>query len=167
MSSFRIAVAGPPLLELAHRAGPRHAAGCAALLDLITTGESLCESLRRELCRLQLSAAGFSVLALLLRSEPGSHGNLDLARNLNLTPQAVSDTLARLEMARLISRVRRTDNRRKVAITLTPEGHSTIGAALTRFETFIHQRMRVLEPIELQNLSEACSRLAPAESSLS
>lgn len=134
------------------------------MFELLNTSEKIGAALRRELARLELSATGFSILALVHRRPTTPLGNRELADKLNITPQTVSETLARLELTHLITRVRRPDHRRKIAIALTAQGQKTIIDALHSFERTIHRLMSALSPPELTSLRELCARLNPDRS---
>lgn len=155
-------LAREPLLRLADASGSRHASRCAALLELLTTGECLGQAMRHELGRLGLSSNGFGVLVLLRRpsDEPWNTGGL--ASALDLPAHTISEALARLEMAALVIRRRNPDNRRQNMVELTPAGRHVIDRTLDQFESSIHRRMEVLNPTELKTLRRACHRLCPA-----
>lgn len=152
--------AGDQLLAVAGRSGPRHTVGCAALLELLTTGVAVDEALRQELCRLQISNSGFGVLVLLHgRPDEDPPGTGELAETLGVSAKVISETLARLELAGLLSRTRRPDNRRHNLVTLTEPGRRTIDRILRQLEDKIHRLTTPLSAAELENLRHACTHL--------
>lgn len=163
-TTCQLAIAGPALLDLARRAGPNHAAGCGALLELVKATDRLRTELRHELAHARLSHTGFSILALVLSSGSTPIGTGGIADKIGLSPQTVSAALARLEIAGLVTLARQPANRRRITISLTTTGSATIHAALERIEAVIHRLMHVLPPAELNHLQQVCSRLAIAPS---
>ncbi len=160
-ASPNLQAASDRLLELATQAGLRHAVGCAALLELIATGDAVNDALRTELCRQEVSQGGFGVLVLLEQPHDEPVGTSDLAHALNLSAAAVSEILARLELAGLIRRARREGNRRHNTIELTAHGRETLTGILRHLESEVQRLTRPLSPEELQALRQSCARLRP------
>ncbi|MCC5024428.1 MAG: MarR family transcriptional regulator [Candidatus Synoicihabitans palmerolidicus] len=119
-TSFRLAIAGEPLLALAASAGPSHPAACMALLNLLVTSETLGETLRCVLGRQHLSPIGLSILTQLAANSDRALGTSELSAAVDRTPQAVSEALARLVLSDFIRRSRDPKNRRHHLIELPP-----------------------------------------------
>lgn len=87
-----------------------------------------------------------------------------LSRRLHLDPATLSPLLKRLEARGLITRQRRTDDERVLAITLTPQGRA-IRAEAERIPEGIVRRLG-MEVSELEALRTALHRLIKASSTL-
>ncbi|WP_221029300.1 MarR family winged helix-turn-helix transcriptional regulator [Actomonas aquatica] len=165
-ASLSLQAASDRLLELAARSGMNHAESCATLLELLATGEAVDEVLRAELCKQEISLTGFGVLALLDRQRETSLGTSDLAQSLGVSAAAVSETLARLELAGLLTRVRRPDNRRHNIVELTAAGRQAVQSTLEHLEQRVHRLTLALSRDELSSLRDSCARLRPSVADL-
>ena len=110
------------------------------------------------------------VLRLLLRQ--GAMSQKDVQDRLEIQPGSVSELMGKLEMKGLIERVRDTDDRRKVLLSLTARGEAAAQEAEKRSETKIDygaldegeqaQLCRLLEKLvnswDEEALAEGCVR---------
>jgi DNA-binding MarR family transcriptional regulator len=116
----------------------------------------LARELRKETEQLGITARQATLLWLVKRS-PGL-SLAELAAEEGISPPALSGHVDRLERAGLIERVRSTDDRRRVGLRLTDEGARLLRRVRARRTTWLADRLRALEPAEL----DAIERAVPA-----
>jgi DNA-binding MarR family transcriptional regulator len=116
----------------------------------------LARELRKETEQIGVTARQATLLWLVKRS-PGL-SLAELAAEEGISPPALSGHVDRLERAGLLERVRSTEDRRRVGLRLTDEGVKLMRRIRARRTTWLAERLRGLEPAEL----EAIERAIPA-----
>jgi DNA-binding MarR family transcriptional regulator len=117
----------------------------------------LARELRKETEQLGITARQATLLWLVKRS-PGL-SLAELAAEEGISPPALSGHVDRLERASLIERVRSTDDRRRVGLRLTDEGARLLRRVRARRTTWLADRLRALEPGELETIDNALPAL--------
>jgi DNA-binding MarR family transcriptional regulator len=117
----------------------------------------LARELRKETEQLGVTARQATLLWLVKRS-PGL-SLAELAAEEGISPPALSGHVDRLERARLLERVRSTEDRRRVGLTLTEEGAKLLRRIRARRTTWLTARLRELEPSELGAIDAALPAL--------
>ncbi|HSI97109.1 MAG TPA: MarR family transcriptional regulator, partial [Gaiellaceae bacterium] len=74
-------------------------------------------------------------------------------------PPAMSGHVDRLERAGLLERVRSTGDRRRVGLELTEDGAKLLRNVRARRTTWLAQRLRALEPSDLETIEAAVPAL--------
>jgi DNA-binding MarR family transcriptional regulator len=97
-------------------------------------------------------------LLWLIRNHPGMSLR-ELAAEERISAPALSGHVDRLEKAGLIERVRDEDDRRRVGLALTEEGSRLLKRVRARRTTWLAERMRGLEPEELESIETAIGAL--------
>jgi DNA-binding MarR family transcriptional regulator len=87
-----------------------------------------------------------------------------LAERASVSPAAVSQLLAALERAGLVERLPAVDDRRRLALGLTPEGRRTLRSARRALREGLRPLVTVLRRREAESLAAALDRLAPGVS---
>ena len=131
--------------------------------------EELLVALRRiiraiDLRSKQLSReVGLTGPQLLVLQNIGAQPNImvrQIADNINLSPATVTSILDRLEARGLVNRVRSTEDKRKVAISLTDSGQASLEAAPLPFQEHFTNRFRQLEEWEQSQMVATMQRIA-------
>lgn len=131
--------------------------------------EELLVALRRiiraiDLRSKQLSReVGLTGPQLLVLQNIGAQPNImvrQIAENINLSPATVTSILDRLEARGLVNRVRSTEDKRKVAISLTDSGQASLEAAPLPFQEHFTNRFRQLEEWEQSQMVATMQRIA-------
>jgi len=131
--------------------------------------EELLVALRRiiraiDLRSKQLSReVGLTGPQLLVLQNIGAQPNImvrQIAENINLSPATVTSILDRLEARGLVNRVRSTEDKRKVAISLTGSGEASLQAAPLPFQEHFTNRFRQLEEWEQSQMVATMQRIA-------
>ena len=117
----------------------------------------LARELRKETEQLGITARQATLLWLVKRS-PGL-ALAELAAEEHISPPALSGHVDRLERAGLIERVRSSEDRRRVGLRLTPEGARLMRRVRARRTTWLADRLRTLEPTELEAIEAAIPAL--------
>ena len=117
----------------------------------------LARELRKETEQLGVTARQATLLWLIRRS-PGL-SLAELAAEEGISPPALSGHVDRLERAGLIERVRSDEDRRRVGLRLTDEGVRLLRRVRARRTTWLAERLRTLEPAELEALEAAVPAL--------
>jgi DNA-binding MarR family transcriptional regulator len=117
----------------------------------------LSRELRQEDSRLGVTSRQVTLLWLVKRS-PGLSLR-ELAAEERISAPALSGHVDRLERAGLIERVRSGDDRRRVGLTLTPEGARLLKRVRARRTTWLAKRLSTLEPDELAAVEAALEPL--------
>jgi DNA-binding MarR family transcriptional regulator len=117
----------------------------------------LARELRKETEQLGVTARQATLLWLVKRS-PGL-SLAELAAEEGISPPALSGHVDRLERAGLLERVRSTEDRRRVGLTLTEEGAKLLRRIRARRTTWLTERLRELEPSELGAIDAALPAL--------
>jgi DNA-binding MarR family transcriptional regulator len=117
----------------------------------------LARELRKETEQLGVTARQATLLWLVKRS-PGL-SLAELAAEEGISPPALSGHVDRLERAGLLERVRSTEDRRRVGLALTEEGAKLLRRIRARRTTWLTERLRELEPSELEAIDAALPAL--------
>jgi DNA-binding MarR family transcriptional regulator len=117
----------------------------------------LARELRKETEQLGVTARQATLLWLVKRS-PGL-SLAELAAEEGISPPALSGHVDRLERAGLLERVRSTEDRRRVGLELTEEGARLLRRIRARRTTWLTERLRELEPAELEAVEAAMPAL--------
>lgn len=117
----------------------------------------LARELRKETEQLGVTARQATLLWLVKRS-PGL-SLAELAAEEGISPPALSGHVDRLERAGLIERVRSSEDRRRVGLRLTDEGARLLRRVRARRTTWLAERIRALDPAELETIEAAIPAL--------
>ena len=117
----------------------------------------LARELRKETEQLGVTARQATLLWLVKRS-PGL-SLAELAAEEGISPPALSGHVDRLERAGLIDRVRSSEDRRRVGLRLTDEGARLLRRVRARRTTWLAERLRALDPSELEAIETAIPAL--------
>ena len=117
----------------------------------------LARELRKETEQLGVTARQATLLWLVKRS-PGL-SLAELAAEEGISPPALSGHVDRLERAELIERVRSSEDRRRVGLRLTDEGARLLRRVRARRTTWLAERLRALDPSELEAIEAAIPAL--------
>ena len=117
----------------------------------------LARQLRQETESLGVTSRQVTLLWL-IRERPGLSLR-ELAAEERISAPALSGHVDRLERAGLIARVRSADDRRRVGLTLTPEGAKLLKRVRARRTTWLAKRLQSLEPDELAAVEAALEPL--------
>lgn len=117
----------------------------------------LARELRKETEQLGITARQATLLWLVKR-RPGL-SLAELAAEEGISPPALSGHVDRLERAGLIERLRSTDDRRRVGLRLTDDGARLLRRVRARRTTWLADRLRALEPAELDAIEDAVPAL--------
>ena len=112
--------------------------------------------LRREGQALGVTAAQVSLLEA-IRRDPGVTAT-DLAERERVSAAAMSGQLVRLEASRLIVRTRAAD-RRRIGLTLTPEGEKLVKSVRSRRTSLLAERLERLTPEQRDRIEVALGSL--------
>jgi DNA-binding MarR family transcriptional regulator len=118
----------------------------------------LARELRKETEQLGVTARQATLLWLVKR-RPGL-ALAELAAEEGISAPAMSGHVDRLEKAGLLERVRSSDDRRRVGLRLTDEGARLLRRVRARRTTWLADRLRSLEPSELDAIESAVPALA-------
>lgn len=114
--------------------------------------------LRRETRSLGITG-GQATLLHLIQKSPGV-GVRDLAEREGMSAPAMSGYVDRLEAAGLVKRTRSGEDRRRVGLTVTPEGARILRAVRSRRTAWLAAHLRDLDPAELEAIDAAIEPLA-------
>ena len=117
----------------------------------------LARELRKETEQLVITARQATLLWLVKRS-PGL-SLAQLAAEEGISAPAMSGHVDRLERAGLLERVRSSDDRRRVGLRLTDEGERLTRRVRVRRTTWLADRLKALEPSELEAIEVAVPAL--------
>jgi DNA-binding MarR family transcriptional regulator len=117
----------------------------------------LARNLRRETEALGVTSHQVTLLRL-VRSRPGLSLR-ELAGEEGISAPSLSGHVDRLEAARLLRRVRSTDDRRRVGLELTPEGQTLLKRVRARRTTWLAARLAVLSDDERERVVAALPAL--------
>ena len=113
--------------------------------------------LRKETEQLGITSRQATLLWLVKRS-PGL-SLAQLAAEEGISAPAMSGHVDRLERAGLLERVRSSDDRRRVGLTLTDDGERIMRSVRARRTTWLADRLRSLEATELEAVEAAIPAL--------
>jgi DNA-binding MarR family transcriptional regulator len=117
----------------------------------------LARELRKETEQLGITARQATLLWLVKRS-PGL-SLAELAAVEGISAPAMSGHVDRLERAGLLERVRSSDDRRRVGLSLTEDGERIMRSVRARRTTWLADRLKALEPSELEAVEAAIPAL--------
>src|SRR5918994_261228 len=117
----------------------------------------LARELRKETEQIGVTARQVTLLWLVKRS-PGL-SLAELAAEEGISPPAMSGHVDRLERAGLLERERSQDDRRRVGLKLTDDGQRLLRRVRARRTTWLADRLRTLEPAELDVIEAAVPAL--------
>jgi DNA-binding MarR family transcriptional regulator len=117
----------------------------------------IARELRRETDALGVTTRQVTLLWV-VRRNPGMSLS-ELAAEEGITAPALSGHVDRLERAGLIARVRSSDDRRRVGLRITDEGARLLRRVRARRTTWLAERLRALEPEELEAVTAALPAL--------
>ena len=117
----------------------------------------LARELRKETEQLGITARQATLLWLVKRS-PGL-SLAELAADEGISAPAMSGHVDRLERAGLLERLRSSDDRRRVGLRLTEEGERLMRRVRARRTTWLADRLKALEPSELEAIELAVPAL--------
>ena len=117
----------------------------------------LARELRKETEQLGVTARQATLLWL-VRRRPGL-SLAELAAEEGISPPALSGHVDRLERAGLLERVRSSEDRRRVGLRLSDDGARLLRRIRARRTTWLAERLRALEPAELEALDGAIPAL--------
>jgi len=117
----------------------------------------LARELRKETEQLGITARQATLLWLVKRS-PGL-SLAELAAEEGISAPAMSGHVDRLERAGLLERVRSSDDRRRVGLRLTDDGERLMRRVRARRTTWLADRLKSLEPAELEAIEVAVPAL--------
>ena len=117
----------------------------------------LARELRKETEQLGITARQATLLWLVKRS-PGL-SLAELAAEEGISAPAMSGHVDRLERAGLLERVRSSDDRRRVGLRLTDDGERIMRSVRARRTTWLADRLKSLEPAELEAVEAAIPAL--------
>jgi DNA-binding MarR family transcriptional regulator len=117
----------------------------------------LARELRKETEQLGVTARQATLLWLVKRN-PGL-SLAELAGEEGISPPALSGHVDRLEKAGLLERVRSTEDRRRVGLRLTDDGVKLMRRIRARRTTWLAERLRGIEPAELERVEAAIPAL--------
>lgn len=116
--------------------------------------------LQREMLKLhleykfgELTALHMGVLGTLSRYQPLSSG--ELAEKLEISRPQMTALLEKLESRGLVRRTPAGDDRRRIEVSLTPEGKSTLDDAMRQQENQMSTKLGNLDAADLAALQEA------------
>lgn len=132
--------------------------------EVTVSHEAVANELRPVLLRLarelrkETEAAGITgpqaTLLWLVKRSPGL-SLAELAAEEGISPPAMTRHVDRLERAGLLERVRSSEDRRRVGLSLTDEGTRLLRNVRARRTTWLVERLRELDPDELDALENA------------
>jgi DNA-binding MarR family transcriptional regulator len=117
----------------------------------------LARELRKETEQLGITARQATLLWLVKR-RPGL-SLAELAADEGISAPAMSGHVDRLERAGLLERVRSSDDRRRVGLSLTEDGERIMRSVRARRTTWLADRLKALEPSELEAVEAAIPAL--------
>jgi DNA-binding MarR family transcriptional regulator len=117
----------------------------------------LARELRKETEQLGVTARQTTLLWLVRRS-PGL-SLAELAAEEGISAPALSGHVDRLERAGLLERVRSSEDRRRVGLRLTDQGEKLLRRIRARRTTWLAERLKGLDPAELEAVETAIPAL--------
>jgi len=125
--------------------------------DLRTTVMRLARRLRNQRADTSLSLGQLAALGSLDRHGPLTPG--ELAAHERVQPPSMTRLVAALEAAGLVTRTDHPTDGRQVLVALSPEGAALLRDDRRRRDAWLAQRMRDLEPADLEVLRRAAAVL--------
>jgi len=116
----------------------------------------LARELRREIHSLGVTGGQVSLLAA-IGNNPGVTAS-ELAERERVSAPGMSGQLVRLEAAKLIERNRASD-RRRIGLSLTPEGHKVLKSVRKKRTAWLVERLERLKPDERESIEGSIDAL--------
>jgi DNA-binding MarR family transcriptional regulator len=116
----------------------------------------LARELRREIHSLGVTGGQVSLLSA-IQKEPGITAS-ELAERERVSAPGMSGHLVRLEAALLIERTRAAD-RRRIGLSLTPEGEKVLKSVRKKRTAWLVERLERLEPEERESIEGSIDAL--------
>lgn len=106
-----------------------------------------------------ITGAQFGVLRC--AADAGEAGLMlsDLSRHLMVTCGNITGVVDRLETSGLLTRERRSDDRRVIIARLTPAGRELYETTMPAYQELLHGLMGALDPNEQETLGGICEKL--------
>lgn len=123
----------------------------------------LARRLRSQRADTSLSLSQIAALGTLDRHGPLTPG--ELAAHERVQPPSMTRVVAALELAGMVTRTDHPTDRRQVLVAVSPEGRALLRDDRRRRDAWLAQRMRDLDPADLEVLRQAArvlDRLADA-----
>ena len=123
----------------------------------------LARRLRSQRADTSLSLSQIAALGTLGRHGPLTPG--ELAAHERVQPPSMTRVVAALELAGMVTRTDHPTDRRQVLVAVSPEGRALLRDDRRRRDAWLAQRMRDLDPADLEVLRQAArvlDRLADA-----
>lgn len=139
------------------------AADTALASELRTTVMRLARRLRSQRADTSLSLSQLAALGTLDRHGPLTPGELAVYERVQ--PPSMTRVVAALELAGMVTRTDHPTDRRQVLVAVSPEGRVLLRDDRKRRDAWLAQRMRDLDPADLEVLRQAArvlDRLADA-----
>ncbi len=139
------------------------AADTALASELRTTVMRLARRLRSQRLDTSLSLSQLAALGTLDRHGPLTPG--ELAGHERVQPPSMTRVVAALELAGMVTRTDHPTDRRQVLVAVSREGRALLRDDRKRRDAWLAQRMRDLDPVDLEVLRQAArvlDRLADA-----
>jgi MarR family 2-MHQ and catechol resistance regulon transcriptional repressor len=130
-----------------------------ALQALVRAEAAVRRTLAAELERQGVSAAGFSALVV-LTTAGGSLELRILRRRLGWSKAGATEVVDTLEARGLVWRRRLPQDRRAVAVYLTPEGRGLVERLFPEHASRVARAFGALDETEKRSLAELCRKLA-------
>jgi MarR family transcriptional regulator, 2-MHQ and catechol-resistance regulon repressor len=130
-----------------------------ALQALVRAEAAVRRTLAAELERQGVSAAGFSALVV-LTTAGGSLELRILRRRLGWSKAGATEVVDTLEARGLVLRRRLPQDRRAVAVYLTPEGRGLVERLFPEHASRVARAFGALDETEKRSLAELCRKLA-------
>ena len=130
-----------------------------ALQALLRAETTVRRTLSAELERAGVSAAGFSVLVVLVTAD-GSAELRTLRRRLGWSKANATEVTATLEARGLVERYRLTSDRRTVAVDITPTGRRLVERLFPGHSDRVSNAFGALDEEEKRSFAELCRKLA-------
>lgn len=129
------------------------AADTALASELRTTVMRLARRLRSQRADTSLSLSQIAALGTLDRHGPLTPG--ELAAHERVQPPSMTRVVAALELAGMVTRTDHPTDRRQVLVAVSPEGRALLRDDRRRRDAWLAQRMRDLDPADLEVLRQA------------
>ncbi|MDY0040666.1 MAG: MarR family transcriptional regulator [Desulforhabdus sp.] len=128
-----------------------------AYIKLVRASNTATQRIHRHLAEAKLTISQFWVLEMLYHLGPLPH--CEIARKLLQTGGNVTMIINNLERRGLVERKRSSKDRRRVAVTLSGQGHRLISEIFPRQAKEIVREMESLTASEQEELGRLCKKL--------
>jgi len=136
---------------------PRETRALDTFIRLMRAADSVYANLHRHLGEIGLTHGQLAILEALLHLGPMSQQQL--ATKIMRSGSNVTTVLDNLEKQTLVRRIRRSDDRRVVNVSLTPKGRRHIAERFPLHARRITELFAALDPKEQTQLGELCRKL--------